>query len=186
MSSETFKYEELSGAAKVKALGDYLPFVDLENAHDPEGTFVTSCAENDWRFHADGSTVREQRENVEAIARYRCPDCGGTDLEVDVTCRAKLLQNAPHKFETSVDEAEDGSHEWGPESMMFCMNEDCGRQGIADEFDTGGPDDEGNEDNEDEPKTENKCDDCSATASEIIGCPDGAEICRACFNKGCH
>src|ERR1035441_10237514 len=113
-----------------------------------------------FRSYADGSAVREQREDVEVIARYTCPDCGGTDLEVDVTCRAKLLQNGPHKFETSIDDAEDSSHEWGPESMMFCMNEDCGRQGIADEFDNGGPEDE------DEPKVENQCDDCGATVAE--------------------
>ena len=30
------------------------------------------------------------------------------------------------------------------------------------------------------------CDDCGTTVTEIFGCPDGAEICRDCFNKGNH
>lgn len=30
------------------------------------------------------------------------------------------------------------------------------------------------------------CDDCGNPVEEIIGCPDGAEICRECFNAGGH
>lgn len=30
------------------------------------------------------------------------------------------------------------------------------------------------------------CDDCGATVQFIIGCPDGAEICQACFDAGHH
>lgn len=30
------------------------------------------------------------------------------------------------------------------------------------------------------------CDDCGAEVKEIIGCPDGAEICQACFDAGNH
>lgn len=67
---------------------------------------------------------------------WKCPDCGGDDLEVDITCRAKLIQDDDgENFQTDVDEALDGSHEWGENSNMSCMNEECGRQGIADEFD---------------------------------------------------
>ena len=54
-----FTYDELTGSAQARALGDYLPFVDPENAGDPEGTFIEACKENDWSFHADGSAVRQ-------------------------------------------------------------------------------------------------------------------------------
>ena len=30
------------------------------------------------------------------------------------------------------------------------------------------------------------CDDCGAQVDTIIGCPDGAEICQACFDAGAH
>ena len=30
------------------------------------------------------------------------------------------------------------------------------------------------------------CSDCGAQVTSIIGCPDGAEICQACFDKGAH
>ena len=31
-----------------------------------------------------------------------------------------------------------------------------------------------------------QCDDCGFCAEEIVGCPDGAEICRDCFDCGAH
>lgn len=38
-----------------------------------------------------------------------------------------------------------------------------------------------------EPKAElSTCTDCGASVLTIIGCPDGAEICQACFNAGHH
>jgi hypothetical protein len=30
------------------------------------------------------------------------------------------------------------------------------------------------------------CDDCGKQVNEVIGCPDGAEICQACFDAGHH
>jgi hypothetical protein len=60
MSTDALTYQELSGPAKARALADYLPYVDPANAGDPEGTFVESCRENDWRFRADGSPVRDE------------------------------------------------------------------------------------------------------------------------------
>lgn len=30
------------------------------------------------------------------------------------------------------------------------------------------------------------CDDCNAQVPSIIGCPDGANICQACFDAGNH
>lgn len=33
---------------------------------------------------------------------------------------------------------------------------------------------------------QSSCDDCGAVADEIIGCPDGAEICQDCFDAGRH
>lgn len=32
----------------------------------------------------------------------------------------------------------------------------------------------------------NVCSDCGARVPEIIGCPDGAEICHPCFESGAH
>jgi len=63
MRTDALTYQELSGPAKARALADYLPYVDPANAGDPEGTFVESCRENDWRFHADGSPVRDEELN---------------------------------------------------------------------------------------------------------------------------
>lgn len=31
-----------------------------------------------------------------------------------------------------------------------------------------------------------ECDDCKAKVPSLIGCPDGAEICQECFDKGAH
>lgn len=31
-----------------------------------------------------------------------------------------------------------------------------------------------------------KCDRCGAEVAEIVGCPDGAEVCPACFKAGAH
>ena len=36
------------------------------------------------------------------------------------------------------------------------------------------------------PNQKNVCGECGDEADEIIGCPDGAELCRACFDKGNH
>jgi hypothetical protein len=30
------------------------------------------------------------------------------------------------------------------------------------------------------------CDECGCHTDEVIGCPDGAEICRQCFDQGAH
>lgn len=30
------------------------------------------------------------------------------------------------------------------------------------------------------------CSECQAQVSSLIGCPDGAEVCPACFNAGAH
>jgi len=30
------------------------------------------------------------------------------------------------------------------------------------------------------------CDECGERVSEVVGCPDGAEVCRDCFNAGAH
>jgi hypothetical protein len=39
------------------------------------------------------------------------------------------------------------------------------------------------EDDEDEGAT---CDECGAQVEEVIGCPDGKEICQQCFDQGSH
>ena len=33
---------------------------------------------------------------------------------------------------------------------------------------------------------ESTCDDCGASVTEVVGCPDGAEVCHDCFDSGCH
>lgn len=30
------------------------------------------------------------------------------------------------------------------------------------------------------------CDDCDAEVKDVIGCPDGAEVCQSCFDEGRH
>lgn len=34
--------------------------------------------------------------------------------------------------------------------------------------------------------TAEKCDECGETVPYVIGCPDGAEVCRDCFEAGQH
>jgi len=42
---------------------------------------------------------------------------------------------------------------------------------------------EGESDGENEGAT---CDECGCHTDEVIGCPDGSEICRQCFDQGAH
>ena len=35
-------------------------------------------------------------------------------------------------------------------------------------------------------ETLSQCDECGAKCEKIIGCPDGAEVCPDCFDKGAH
>lgn len=37
-----------------------------------------------------------------------------------------------------------------------------------------------------EPVANCRCDDCGAEVPNIIGCPDGAEVCPDCFDAGGH
>lgn len=30
------------------------------------------------------------------------------------------------------------------------------------------------------------CDDCDASTDQLVGCPDGAEVCTDCFDMGAH
>lgn len=34
--------------------------------------------------------------------------------------------------------------------------------------------------------TADKCDECGETVPYVIGCPDGTEVCRECFDAGQH
>ena len=36
------------------------------------------------------------------------------------------------------------------------------------------------------PDARTMCDDCGDAFEEIVGCPDGAEICQSCFDAGGH
>lgn len=38
----------------------------------------------------------------------------------------------------------------------------------------------------DKPDERATCDDCGSRVDTVIGCPDGAEICQACFDGGAH
>jgi hypothetical protein len=62
---------------------------------------------------------------------YRCPKCSSTSLEVVVEVWATLIQNA-EGFETDTSTPDDGSHEWGDNSVMRCQECDC--QEISEEF----------------------------------------------------
>jgi hypothetical protein len=37
-----------------------------------------------------------------------------------------------------------------------------------------------------EPPPEQECEDCGSLIYSLVGCPDGAEICRDCLNAGGH
>lgn len=63
--------------------------------------------------------------------KWKCPKCDSSSLEVVVEVHAALFQNK-NGFETSIECADDDSHEWNENSVMTCM--DCGEQNIADSF----------------------------------------------------
>ena len=73
---------------------------------------------------------------------WRCPVCGGDDLEVLVAAWAELRQtpwNGTTEVETELGNASDNDHEWSRESSMLCGG--CGRRGKAGEFERTDPPD---------------------------------------------
>ena len=104
---------------------------------------------------------------------YRCPTCQSSDhLEVVITAWALLVQDDDDDIQTDLDLAEDRSHEWDNNSSMRCMNEDCrdyGDTNIADYFEVTA-----------------QCGACGDIVSSLVSCPDGAEVCRECFEQGAH
>jgi hypothetical protein len=58
------------------------------------------------------------------VAMHRCPECGSISLEVVVEVWATLIQNA-EGFETDATTSKNGSHEWGDNSVMRCLDCDC-------------------------------------------------------------
>lgn len=61
---------------------------------------------------------------------WKCPTCGSTKLEVEVTITARLFQRGD-EFETDVDNS---NHEWNHNSPMWC--EDCLHSSCASDFET--------------------------------------------------
>ncbi len=55
---------------------------------------------------------------------WSCPKCKSTDLDVQIHTWARLFQEADGDFQTDVDEATDGSHQWDASSTMQCRS--CG------------------------------------------------------------
>lgn len=64
--------------------------------------------------------------------KYRCPKCGSTDLDVNISCWARLYQDDEDVTGTVPDEAECGDHEWDESSQMVCT--DCGHGDHSKEF----------------------------------------------------
>ncbi len=66
--------------------------------------------------------------------QYRCPQCHGDNLDVQISTWARLNQNPedPHDFSTDADDAQFGDHEWDGASMMQCR--DCGHCDEAHKF----------------------------------------------------
>ena len=66
---------------------------------------------------------------------WRCPACGSTNLDVQVSVWAKLTQTPEkdeNEFETDVDAARDHDHEWDGDSPMNCR--DCDHDAPASDF----------------------------------------------------
>ena len=59
--------------------------------------------------------------------RYRCPDCGSTDLWVIVMAAARLVQTDDN-IETEIE----GDHEWDGWHSMGCN--DCDNQGSVRDY----------------------------------------------------
>lgn len=65
---------------------------------------------------------------------WKCPDCGSTNLKVEVTMWVVLTQDeANDNFETEIIE---GDHEWDDKSWMMCRN--CAAQGRTKDFEVPG------------------------------------------------
>jgi hypothetical protein len=67
---------------------------------------------------------------------WKCPECGGDELAVDVVMTARLIQKGPDDFETT-DDYWDRDHHWNEDSLMRCLNDDCDFSGDAWEFEDG-------------------------------------------------
>lgn len=77
---------------------------------------------------------------------WKCPGCGGDNLDVLVTVWARLSQWKEWRgrelvpvFGTDADSGHDGGHEWDEDSVMYCL--DCMKQDRASKFETEGEED---------------------------------------------
>lgn len=104
---------------------------------------------------------------------WQCPKCKSRNLEVTVEMWAALIQpeEEPENFQTDTDAASCHDQEWTQDSHMHCR--DCDHYATAEAFEVS-------------TFAENqKCSECGG-AGPLVACPDGAEICRACFDAGGH
>ena len=101
--------------------------------------------------------------------------CGNSDrgvvgfcASVHATTKAEaveiLASALPPEYETSIEENDDRIV-----YLTFYLNSDAVRVSQIDEI-----------------RDLEKCPDCGAFVTEVVGCPDGAEVCRDCFNAGRH
>lgn len=114
-----------------------------------------------------------QNENENGALRYVCPVCKSARLEVVVECRARLIQTengGDFDVETDTTTPQDSSHEWGDNSVMFCMQ--CGEQDIADAFE--------NANREAPAPGGDLCDTCHASGVEIAYTKRGKTVCVEC------
>lgn len=119
------------------------------NTHEigcPNHGKTWNADEGEWvRFlkcHECGCDVREgdtcdcqendEEEDDENDDEYKCPQCGETDLDVSITCWAKLYQEDGEVTGTVTDESHDGTHEWDDDSQMRCNG--CDHAGTVKEF----------------------------------------------------
>ena len=55
------------------------------------------------------------------MKRWQCPKCGSLEMEVIVVAWALLVQEMDGNFQTSTQDARDGSHEWNGDNRMQCL-----------------------------------------------------------------
>ena len=72
--------------------------------------------------------------------RFKCPECGGLDMDVAVSAWARVTSNSNDNVETDITNALNGDQEWDGDSHMQCR--DCDHQGVVNDFERDQQEDE--------------------------------------------
>lgn len=104
-----------------------------------EDYFGTPCGtfcDDHMAEHVQGCEIcmNEFPEFADELSRFKCPTCGGDDVQVSITTWARMITNTRGEIETDTEDADDNSHDWDGKSMMKCLL--CCHMAPADEFDT--------------------------------------------------